>query len=355
MKAVALLLGLALAVDEGWGIAIPLEESSGADSHANQINALGELLLAMATPARRQMLTRRVSQPTAQGTLDTEPFIGEDGKLKLPRDPFPGDPIPWMVGNHELSEREDENFWVSELTFHKDGTLTVGQTRGIDLPKGSHGVWQSGGDDFQMVIQRKFPMRQFEPEWGTYSVTRHYVGYLGGTGKRPHFQGTIGFYDEDMHQGGLGSWVLRPEFAEDFTAEELKERGLKIPKSKKTMEDPSEWDIEQVVDYITQLGLGKYAGAFREFGIHGQQLVKMSAFSLSNELGLNEEQVNLLMGDLEGMSKSAGFAYEKVEGGEASLRDLIKDLKTKGLDALEPEELEILEGLMKNEQEAMEQ
>jgi hypothetical protein len=352
MNAVALLLGLALAADEGWGVAIPLEASSGAESRANQINALGELLLAMVNPANRQTLTRRVSLPTAQGILDTEPFLGEDGMLKLPKDPFPGDPIPWMVGKHELAEREDDNYWVSELIFHKDGTLTVGQTRGIDLPKGSHGVWQSGGDDFQMVIQRKFPVRQFEPAWGTYSVTRYYVGSLGGTGKRPHFQGNIGFYAEDLHQGGLGSWVMKPEFAEDFTPEELKERGVAIPKTRKTMEDPTEWDVEQVVDYITQLGLGKCAGAFRGFGIDGEHLVKLSAFSMKNELLLSEEQAQLLIDDLQEMSESVGFAYEKIEGGKASLEAMIEELKTNGLEALDPEQLEALEIL---EQEALEQ
>ena len=112
----------------------------------------------------------------------------------LPSSPFPGAPPEIVGGEMELAEREDSCESRTQIFLHPDGSVTLGQTDGPP-PISMCGLWQCGGEEFQMVLQRTFPTERFS----TYTVTRVYRGAVNPASMGINVvEGHMGFHDAAM-------------------------------------------------------------------------------------------------------------------------------------------------------------
>jgi len=75
--------------------------------------------------------------------------------LLLPYEPYPGEAPDDLVGEVMLEELEDNEQTRTQLFLHPDGTISHGQTDGPP-PAGFCGLWQCGGENFQMTLSRSF-------------------------------------------------------------------------------------------------------------------------------------------------------------------------------------------------------
>ena len=122
--------------------------------------------------------------------------------LLLPYNPFPGPTNPMLLGEVQLQELEDDMECRTQLFLNPDGTVGGGATDG-PLPDAICGFWQSGGDSFQMTIQRTFATEVgmhsdgSSIRGGEYTVTRVYLGSVDPSrGGNLLVEGRMIFYDQ---------------------------------------------------------------------------------------------------------------------------------------------------------------
>lgn len=114
-------------------------------------------------------------------------FVGAESEadevcILLPLEDFAGAPMPpYFLGTGlQFEELENDETMLSSLTLNPDGTVELGATTGPP-PVSCCGLWQSGGGQFQMTLQRTFQtVSSYE-----YTVTRIFIGELEDAGSGP--------------------------------------------------------------------------------------------------------------------------------------------------------------------------
>ena len=73
----------------------------------------------------------------------------------------------------QLEENEDDTSTLSAVQLFADGSVTLNDTDG-PIATSVCGLWNAGGNDFQMTLRRTFPLSADSTD--TYSVTRVFTG-----------------------------------------------------------------------------------------------------------------------------------------------------------------------------------
>ena len=136
------------------------------------------------TPPGRVARVPRRAAATCSGELS---FFGAESQadeacIILPVENFGGAQLPpTFVGTGlQLEELENDEKMLSSITLNSDGSVTLGATTG-PLPVSTCGLWQSGGGQFQMTLQRTFQTTSSID----YTVTRIFLGALEETESGP--------------------------------------------------------------------------------------------------------------------------------------------------------------------------
>ena len=130
-------------------------------------------------PAVRSPTPARVARVTS--VLGVPDDASGRSCLLLPYTSFPGPVNPLLLGEVQLQELEDDMQCRTQLFLNPDGSVGSGATDGPP-PEAMCGYWQSGGDSFQMTIQRTFTTEMGMNSDGSskrgdeYTVTRVYLG-----------------------------------------------------------------------------------------------------------------------------------------------------------------------------------
>lgn len=131
------------------------------------------------------------------------PLNEADACLLLPNPPYPGEAPEAVGGEMSLQEMEDSVSCSSQLFLNPDGTVTFGATDGPP-PANSCGLWQCGEDEFQMTLQRRFPVNtasiDLYGEGRCYTVTRLYRGQVNrqSVAGLKIIEGRIDLYEGDI-------------------------------------------------------------------------------------------------------------------------------------------------------------
>ena len=101
----------------------------------------------------------------------------DDVCMVLPRATFDG-PMPEGLVTYggtplQLEENEDDTSTLSAVQLFADGSVTLNDTDG-PIATSVCGLWNAGGNDFQMTLRRTFPLSADSTD--TYSVTRVFTG-----------------------------------------------------------------------------------------------------------------------------------------------------------------------------------
>ena len=106
-------------------------------------------------------------------------FVGAESEadevcILLPLEDFAGEylPVSFVGAELQLEELENDEKMITGLVLNPDGSVTHGETTGPP-PVSCCGLWQSGGGQFQMTLQRTFQTMSIE-----YTVTRIFIGEL---------------------------------------------------------------------------------------------------------------------------------------------------------------------------------
>ena len=156
-----------------------------------------------------------------------------------------------------LAEMEDDCETRTQLFLHSDGTVETGATDGMP-PVAVCGLWQSGSDSFQMVLQRTFESAPLKGQSvmdavRTYTVTRVYMGSVNGASNGVKLvDGRIGLYaaeaqlaaaqasgDSDANLGGV-SGPIGYFSIDGNTVEELEELEFPREEPAKSPTEPKE-------------------------------------------------------------------------------------------------------------------